>query len=790
MIRKIAKSLTVLFLLGICAWFARAIWLSAVTDDPVELVNRHFSSGGALTDRNGILLRVFPDERGDFWFYTPLEKMPKNLINAVLTAEDRKFYHHPGFDLTAIFRALWQNITSGRVVSGASTISQQLIRVINPRPRTISTKISELLHALRLEIQADKNLILEKYLNAVCMFGNIRGLHMAANVLFGKDPEMLNLSESATLAAAIQAPGRYNPFSAQGNKKLAQRRNWILHEMLKNKLCQAAEYDNAVKAVIPDFRRKKPFKAPHFCDLVTASFPATNGARKTTIDMRLQDFIYQTARSHLPKLHKRGATQVGIMIADARTLEVLAMTGSAEYGPINGGFNNACTARRSGGSILKPFLYALALESGYYPSFVIPDTMQPFKTPQGDYMPYNANRMAYGPMTIRSALGNSLNISAVKMLNLLGIRPFYSMLVNAGILREKSGAADFYGLGLAIGNPELRMIDVLAAYGAFVNNGAIKTLKYLVNQPQTVHSFISPETAYLVFDMLADPGARLLTFGNPSFFKVKNRTALKTGTSTDYRDCWLMAANSQHLIAIWVGNFSGQATRSLAGAAAAGPIFKTIIDYLQNHSESSIVFAPPAVRQQKVCSISGELPGENCPNTGYELFSGNGQMPAVCSFHSDPDGTHKLSPTYASWIVSRKRHLDADPFVLGNNLKVSDPYQLIGLNRTIAAIAATDASGPLVITPQSQTMNFEGAVKIVSPQNNDRFIFSPSHQNFVHLRAVPSANVSEIIWLINGNEYIRTQPPYEAYWPMEAGHHRICALTDDGAACEIEILIE
>ncbi|MDD3145867.1 MAG: transglycosylase domain-containing protein [Candidatus Riflebacteria bacterium] len=785
--RRIAVFFGVVMLAAASAWALRDFALPFLCEDPLPLIEKHFADGGAYTDRHGRILRVFPATSGDFSVYSPLASHSAELVTAILTAEDRNFFRHPGFDTPAILRALWQNLTSNRIVSGASTISQQLIRVVRPRPRNLATKISELLLALRLEGTLSKNQILEKYLNAVSMFGNVRGINMAATLLFGKTVEMLNLGESATLAAAVQAPGRFNPFNAEGNKRLLRRRNWVLNEMLRAGKCSLQQYKNAVNENIPTWQRHRPFNAPHFCDLAVAIHGAPHGTIKTTIDMTLQNLLSSTLSSHLPRLLKRGALQAGGMIVDSRTLEILAMAGSMQYGPLAGGFNNVCVARRSGGSILKPFLYALALEKGYSPSFVIPDTMQTFKTPQGEYHPYNADRKSYGPVTIRTALGNSLNVSAVKMLNMLGIRGFYRLLVDLELLPDRPGAEDFFGLGLAIGNPEIRMLDLVKAYAVLVNGGSYKSLKFFEAQQQRNSDIISAQTAYQVFDILADPSARLFTFGNPTFFKTLRPIAIKTGTSTEYRDCWLLAVNSRFVIALWVGNFSGAPTRSLSGSTACGPIYKNLLDYLEANYQIEAPKQPAGLRRLAVCSISGQLPGKFCQHVGFDYFAPGSFIPEICTFHKSAGDSHDLPADYASWLSQRRKYLSIDPFRLADAGKVADPWVLRGLTPAEPVIAI--ASGPMRVESFQQAGSQTG-IKIVSPHDGDRYVMSSSRENFALLRAIPSQPVPEVIWLIDGSEFLRTPPPYEAYWPLSQGTHRISALTDSDVAAEIEIQVE
>ncbi|GAB4279205.1 MAG: hypothetical protein Kow0029_23000 [Candidatus Rifleibacteriota bacterium] len=785
--RKILAIATVSAICLAGVWLFRFAWLPWVAIDPEPFIKERFSSGGAYLDRENVPLRLFPDANGDFFCYCPIASHSETIVQALLTAEDRSFYTHPGFDIFAIGRAAWQNLTNLRVISGASTISQQLIRILKPRPRTFTTKISEVFAALLLEKKYDKNKILEFYLNSVPMFGNIRGFYLASLLLFKKTPDALNLAESACLAALVQSPGKLSPFSQNGNKLLRKRRDWVIREMLKIGYCDRKTAEMAIKSNIPEFRSRLPFNAPHFCDYLVSKYGPPQGNQQTTISLPLQNTLYKTLQSHLPRLAKSGARQTCAMILSAKNMEILAMIGSAEFGPISGGFNNGCLAKRSGGSILKPFLYGLALENGYYPSYVISDTMQPYKTPQGEYLPYNADRRSYGPVTLRNALGNSLNISAVKMLNLVGIKNFFNLLVDLELLEYQPGAANFYGLGLAIGNPELRMLDVAKAYGIFVNAGKLKSLSVFTNQKFEEKQIFSPQTAYLIFDILSDPAARLLTFGNPSFFKFKSKWSFKTGTSTNYRDCWIVGFNANYIVAIWAGNFDGSPTRGLAGSTACGPILKNLCDILETYENSGQIEKPAGINRVKVCSISGARPGKNCPNTGYDLFNGNEDQIPICEFHKTDANAHALPSEYARWLQKRAQRNNLDPFKLQGNMHNFDPYEIIGISKeaTISSIS----TGPIVITDQ-KTSGVWNNIKIVSPHDGDRYIMSIGRENFLYLRAIPELATNEIVWLINGLEFIRTPPPFEAYWPMKPGKFRITAISDGQAAAEVSVLIE
>lgn len=785
------KLFKIALLLAICLfgiWLTRFFWLPFVAEDPSEMVRKKLASGGALLDRKGKLLRIVPDDNQDLFLYAPVASHSSYLEMALLTAEDRNFHSHSGFDLFAIIRAAWQNIKNFRVISGASTISQQVIRILKPRPRNLRTKLAETFSAMLLEQKYSKNEILELYYNFVPMFGNIRGFNLSSRLLFKKTPDLLNLSQAAALAAMVQSPGRLTPFSSEGNKRLRKRRDWIIREMLAAKQIDLSSAQAAMAENIPDYRAKLPFNAPHFCDLVINNRGNPIGNQYTTIALSIQNPLFSILKSHLPRLARSGARQACAMIVDTSRLEVLAMVGSAEFGPIASGFNNGCIARRSGGSILKPFLYSLALEQGYYPSFVLPDTMQPFKTPQGEYLPLNANRKDYGPVTIRTALGNSLNIAAVKMLNLLGIKDFFAMLTRLELLQPLANAANFYGLGLAIGNPEIRMIDLVKAYAIFANQGTMKDLSFFLSDPVKGKSVISETTAWLIYDILSDPSARLLTFGNPAFFKFKRRWALKTGTSTNYRDSWLVAFNKRFVFAVWVGNFDGSPTRSLSGAVACGPVAYDIAKFLDSIAPDSAIPMPSGIKRIEVCSISGQIPGKFCKKTGFDLYDANSSFIPICTFHKSDTDSHEVSADYARWIQKRSMFTDVDLFRLEGNLFAGDPYRLVGISDE-PTIQPGQTTGTIKVGPVSLSSGFAG-IKIVSPHEGDRFLMSSALENHLYLRAIPEKAIDEIVWLINGREYLKTGPPFEAYWPMKPGHYRITAVGPGEDAAEVNIIIE
>lgn len=789
-------------------------------------------TGGVLLDRHGEILRLFPDDRGDFsWPLSP-DEFPLLLRQAFLAAEDKRFFTHTGYDPSAILRAAGQNFSGGRIVSGASTITQQLIRICIPRRRTVWNKLRELLMAVSLEQRFSKSHILTAYLNNVPMGGNLRGVGLASLAYLRKIPERLSVAEAAFLAAIPQSPQRVQHQSGPHWKSLLHRRNTILSRM---RLLGFITPDEEARARQTELRYRKhslPFRAPHFVDWITARHGAPRGPVSTSVDISFQRSLEKVLAAHQDRLDRSGARQAAGLILKTSTMEVLAMAGSFGYSRRFMGYNNGCLAPRSGGSVLKPFLYALAMEQGYSPSTTISDTKRTFQTLQGDYLPFNADRLAYGPVTLRTALGNSLNISAVKMLNMLGLTDFHELLVQLGLLADHPDGPRHFGLGLAIGNPEIRMIDLAEAYGTLAHSGFRVFSRTDPGSLRRGEPLFSPQTAFLILDILSDSSARLLSFGNPQHFKFNVPIAIKTGTSTNYRDSWLCAVHPEYLLFFWVGNFDGSPTTGLFGSAACGPLLYDLVNELGLNQVFRWFPRPPGLVERSICGISGQSPTAWCPKISQDLFIESHPAPLPCSFHTDAAAGHLLAPEYSNWLFQRRQHHIADPYSLAGEIELSDPFQASGYLAPLAgsvqfrddsatrSVGSPGASGTSMISavspglagfPNSPASSYRssarsegrwivaqppsvssgfGGIRIVSPHDGDRLILGPGSDNLLILRAVPDEPLLEITWLIDGRELARTSPPYEALWPMERGRHLITAIGAGEEAAQVHILVE
>ncbi len=522
-------------------------------------------------------------------------------------------------------------------------------------------------------------------------------------------------------------------------------------------------------------RRAIPLEAPHLVDLVLRQEPDQSNPVKTTVDLEIQHSLEYILRSHKNRLAATGIHQAGAMVVAARSCDVLGMVGSLSYSDRNQGYNNAVLASRSAGSALKPFLYALAFEKGRSTFSEIADTFRSYPTPRGAYLPFNADRRWYGPVTIRLALGNSLNMPAVKMLRSLGVNEFYALLEDLRIVNETSMSPQDYGLGLAIGNVDVSLFRLVQAYATLAREGLYRPLRLTPDNKAKEVRIFSPETAYAIHYILADPSARLLTFGNPSFFDFGFPVAVKTGTSSNYRDCWIIAYTSRHVVGLWAGNFDGRPTNGGAGATVLGPILKEIMEHLYSTGEPEPFARPAGIREVSICWLSGKAATARCPHVTKELVLPTSDEPAPCDLSHEQDQNYYLGSQYAQWIHHREMQQGRGRF------------------RLLSPEAALSGSAPTYINPSSKRPNNTAktsAIEIVSPHDSDRFILSPHTSGRVLFRAVPQPVVDHVVWLLDGAEIARTPPPYEFVWELVRGKHALYAVTPSLDAAQVTFQVD
>jgi penicillin-binding protein 1C len=625
-----------------------------------------------IVDRNGIVLREYQNDRQGRGSWKRLDEISPAMQMATVAVEDRRFRMHPGVDPIAVVRAALGNIKAWRFQSGGSTLTQQVVRNVYRRPRTLAGKAAEMWDALRLERMLSKDKILEQYLNRAPFGNQLFGVEAASNWYFGKPAKDLSLAEAAYLAGLPNSPSTLNPLRNAAGPR--ERQALILRRLHDQRTISDDEYARAIAQPIPLVPPEFHFKAPHVAEMVSAmGYTSADGTVRTTIDYPLQNQVQWIMRGHLKKLRWRNVHNAAAIVIENRTGEIRALVGSADFfDSTHDGQVNGVTARRQPGSSIKPFMYALTFENGLTPATLLADIPTAIPDHHGDYVPENYDRRFHGPVRIRTALACSYNVPAVRALQRIGKPAFLERLQRCGF----SGLdhdAEFYGYGLTLGNAEVNLLEIATGYMAFANGGIWKPAVLIPGDaPPGVARRVFDETAaYMITDILKDAAARRPAFG--SNFRFPFACAVKTGTTKDYKDNWTLGYTSRYTVGVWVGNFDGEQMRHVSGVSGAGPIFSDIMMFLHTppHGLLPEEFAVPAhLVRRSVCTRSGGLPTRLCDKRIDEYFLEGREPKDSCTVHREfrfslPDGTPRqkvfamFGAEYRDW--ARQEGIPAPP---------------------------------------------------------------------------------------------------------------------------------
>ncbi len=670
--RRRWRALGVLLVRGsiVLAFVAMLCWLVLLllvrlVSMPEALFNR-LPEVTEYVDRNGQPLRMAPPGEEQFRRGVAFSEIPSGLVHATLAAEDRRFWKHRGVDSRATARAAWQLVRNRRIVSGGSTITQQLVKLAQPKARTFRSKILEALQAYRLEQLWDKQRILAEYLNRVEYGNHNRGCAMAARFYFGKPLRDLSPAECALLAGLPQAPTRLNPLVRFERAK--KRQQWILASMRQCGWLTEAEYARARQEVLRLVRQPRVFRAPHFVDLVMQQAAAQGAARtnvvRTTLDLALNDVVERTLREHLADLEDRDVRNAAAVVIENRTGEVLALVGSEDYFNPRSGQVNGAWAPRSAGSAFKPFTYLLAFEKGATPATVIADVPAEFATATGLFAPVNYDRRCHGPVRCRVALANSLNIPAVKALGMCGGPEALQTFLRDCGLTTLTELPDHYGLGLTIGNAEARLLELANAYACLGRLGEHRPPALILRAAANVPArrVADRASAFLVADILSDNNARALAFGADSPLRFAFPVACKTGTSSSFRDNWAFGYTPEFTVGVWAGNFDGTPMRNVSGVTGAGPMLHAIFEHLHRERGTSWYEAPEEVSEVWIHPLTGKA----LRDQGREEPSGNAVLEKFHREHSpgpeqpedyDERGRVRLGCEYRDWLETNDNWL-------------------------------------------------------------------------------------------------------------------------------------
>lgn len=692
-----------------------------------DFKNRPIST--RIYDSQGKLIQITACENGIRREFMPLEKIPPFVQDFFIEAEDKKFYSHHGIDLAAILRASFQNASEGRTVSGASTITMQLARIINPhQKRNILVKAIEAFDALRLEARFSKEEILEFYLNSVPFGFNTDGVASAARTFFGTEIERLSEAQSCILAVIPRRPSLYNPLT---NPEICAKVADELYYSVKK--ANSTNQENTI--YIEDFERicknassfSYPFESPHFVRYLSNLQDSPIGRKaevRTTLFLDLQkaaeDMLSRSVFEYSANRLSNGA----ILVCDTQTGAILAWVGSSNFfdEEHNGQVDGVLSCQQPGSS-MKPFLYALALESGFSPTTILPDIPMEFGF-ENLYVPQNFNNRFNGPVRFRVSLASSLNIPAVWILNEIGIEKYQKKLYSLGFnsLRNQDT-----GLSLALGGAEVSIFEMTQAFSVFARDGVFTPLWAIEDSEKSAQIF-DTNTARIICDILSDKEARALGFGYSQIFQTPFPSMFKTGTANQYQNITALGATPRYTVGVWMGNFSGETVVGKTGSSIPAKIARDILVMLQGNKGED--FKKPAqFKKVRICSLSGKLAGENCPDTVKEFVPIGEKSQEKCDWHTKNGTTYPAE--YATWFRLKNR------------------------------------SG-IVGDKGSQ-------LKILSPRNSSVFYYDESIPKNQQKLVVEASGGSEETarFFVDGKMLGESSRPFMAQVPLERGEHQI-----------------
>jgi penicillin-binding protein 1C len=659
-----------LFGAGVGGAFAGTLWYMENKLPPVTEIHGINVQTTKIYDRNGIPLFDLVDEETGRRREVRLSEISPLIISATIAAEDATFYSNPGVEPVALLRAVYINY-SGSGSSGASTITQQVVRNVNLPDEeasqiTFSRKIREMLQALRFARYYSKDEILEMYLNENNYGERAYGIEAAALTYFGKSAKDVTLAEAALLAGLPQQPTTYNPFV---NPSLAKARQAIVLDLMAKQEMITQDEANAAKSANIVLRPyTPPARAQHFVYYVKEYLEQVYGPDvhkaglvvTTTLDLRVQEAAEKVARDRIDELRRQKATNAAIVVMKPNTGEILAMVGSVDYNDQSiDGQVNVATRERQPGSSFKPITFVTAFKKGWTPGTVLLDTWTSFPNPgQAPYQPKNYDGRDHGWVSVRDALANSYNVPAVKALQFAGIQNTIDTAHEMGIKGLNRGT-DWYGLSLTLGGGEVTLLDMTTAYSTFANGGAAVDANPIlqIEQPgvgvirrldpeikSKAPQVLDPRHAYMITDILSDNRARTPAFGPSSPLRLPFQAAAKTGTTDDNRDSWTLGYTPDLTVGVWVGNSNNDEMLKVTGAIGAAVVWNNMMRAFYDNPEF-VELVGGANRQKEFTKPDGLITRSACSNKGTvtDLFLREAP-PKGCTTYKDNNKQLRAAP--------------------------------------------------------------------------------------------------------------------------------------------------
>lgn len=716
-----------------------------ISYNPKELVeNINYSQ--VVLDRRGVILSVFLNDKEEFHLKYDGE-IPETLKTAVINYEDKKFYSHLGVDYPRIVKSFFNNLFGGKKM-GASTISMQVVKALEPAKRTYFNKLIEIVKAYKLENEFSKEEILKIYLNNAPYGSNIVGYSTAIKMYFNKNVNDLSYAEASLLAVLPNSPGILN--LKKNNDKLEAKRNRLLKTLLDRNLIDERQYKFSLLEKFPTKIYYYDKKAPQFSIFLKNKYK--DKIIKSTLDYKLQKKMEQIVFEYSSSMKNIGINNAAVLVLNNKTKEVLAYVASQDFNDKkNNGEIDGLQAKRAPASLLKPFLFALSIDEG----LIVPDSIYPdVPIYFGNFYPKNSNNKFTGMVRIEEALTKSLNIPFVKLLSDYGVDKFYYFLEDNDKYPESS--FDKFGLSLILGTREMRAVDIAKLYMGLANYGEISDLKYVLDedQPKT-HKGFSKGASYITLDTLT----RVVRPGNENLYTRERPISWKTGTSYGMKDAWSVGVSPNYTVLVWLGNFNQKPIFSLSGVETAGNLLFRIFNVVDLHSKT---FEKP-VNDLKEIEIDEK--------TGYRKFY---EVESKKVLYPKDAKLLRISPYYKKIFVdennieidSRNSNFDKriEKIVIEYPIEVANYYFLNGVKENKSVKIAYPSQDLKIFVPR----DFDGykkiSVKLYNP--NNEFVY----------------------WYID-ESYIGFSNESEKFLELDAGEHKLIIVTENGKTDEVKFKI-
>lgn len=757
----------------------------ASAGEPSEQLDTQWHEGQRIEDRTGKLMREIVSENDLRGRPIALSEMGERVITATLVSEDKRFFEHDGVDGIAIARAIGQNVQGARLVSGASTITQQLVKLLDgegkPEKRTLWKKLVEAARAQNLEKVADKQTILEAYLNRLDYGHGLSGPEAAAQGYFGVAAKDLSFAQAAYLAVLPRAPSFLDPYVHHERVLLRQRA--LLEALHETGVLTDADWGRAKAETIEVRRIHRPFYAPHFVNAVVAETVEPgdrgHGVTRSTLDLNLQQDVEGLVRTHLASLAEFGATNAAVVVVDNATGDVLSWVGSGSFWDETiSGQVDMVRAKRQPGSTLKPFVYALAFADGHTAAEPLADVPTYFSQTGGTYAPGNFDNTFEGPISAREALAGSLNVPAVRLAAEIGENRLLEALLRVGF-SSLDQSASHYGLALALGSGEVTLRELAGSYMTLARGGDLIPVRLRLDgtsTPGAGEQIMDRAVAALVTESLSDPLARVRGLHGRGPFDIGFPVAVKTGTSSGHRDTWCAGYTHERTVAVWLGNTNGAPTQKLTGATGAGPLFADVMRRsMKDVTARAPLWDANDLELAEVCPLSGKRVGPACVDHAERHFI-RGQAPTEsCTLHVRA----------SSRTVDRVGEM---PFVCdpgGNKTIVVLPDVYDGFLASLPLGAPGHDTHGLPWLSQSTvpgcgTTSVE-SLRIDGIADGSVFVYDHGHDDSQILTVQASVvggardhhSIDEVEFVIDGHILRHSQAPFRAQYRLEPGNHEL-----------------